>query len=346
MPASDRSLLGIARQTGKGAPVTIDGSFDYLLFTRGALGANSLTIPLDMEIGGAPVLRDVVKVGVHSMGSFEFIPRPHTLGHLLHGVTGRAAAPVEIDASAAFTHAFTLPADGFDAPYFTFRSAPGKLWGEVLEDCRMTALGLQWRGANFVRGQAAFTGLTPNPSSAAPVWNPSPPDQSPPFITPVSTIEIPDGSNVKCLAGSFLATVAIPMDQQWIVGSYSPDDLDIVQKAYVLNLTLKVANADLYNRMVYDGSGVVAAWTAEVMKEASFHIEFQSAESAGSGNHPFSLTIEGNGAAAPGGNVAWSAQPVGLRAGTQVVLNATGVFLADAAQTIQLTLVNEKSTQY
>lgn len=346
MAASEKSVLGFAKQTVKGTAATT--GFQYILFSRGTAGVQNMSIPLDPEVGGGAILRDVVKVGVTGSGALEFVPRPDSLGYFLMGALGASAAPVAADTglTVAKKHVFTLPTDQFSAPYYTTRFAPAKIWGEEIPDCRFTALSLQWRGANFVRGQLGFVGGTPKPISDASTWGAQADiDSTPPFITPISKIEMPSGTSMKVLGGSFMSTMAIPLEEQWIVGSYSPDDFDIVSRAYVLNLSVKVTDNSLYNKVMYDGVGAVTTWSAEQLKEADFTIEFKSAQYI-EGTTPYSLKIAGNGGAAGSGNVVWSAQPIGLRAGSQVVMNLTGVFLADAAKVIEVTLVNSKNTQY
>ena len=226
----------------------------------------------------------------------------------------------------AFDHTFTLGADQFAAPYFTLRSAPGNLWGEQLQDVRVSALALSWRGANFLRGQAAFMGGMPTPLATT-LWNAaSQVDSGPQFISPVASIELPTGTPAKVLAGSFAAGMNIPLDQQWIVGSYSPDAFDITNRTFMVSLTLKINDGTLYKKMSYDPAGG-SAWAAALMREANFKVEFLSDIEADAGV-PYGLTIAGNGQSDADANVVWSASPIGVRAGQQVIMNVTGVFLA------------------
>lgn len=339
MASSEKSVLGFAKQTAKGTAAST--GFKYLLFSRGTAGVQNMSIPLDPEVGGGAMLRDVVKVGVTGGGALEFIPRPDTLGMMLLGATGS----VETTGTAPlYTHVFSLGADQFAAPYYTARFAPAKMWGETIPDARFNMVGISWRGANLVRGQVGFIGGTPVPVTDASTWGAQADvDQTPPFVTPVSKIEMPDGTSMKVLGGSFQATMAIPLEEQWIVGSYAPDDFDVVSRAYVLQLAVKVTDSTLYNKVMYDGLGAVTAWSPELLKQANFNIQFNTAAMA-DGSTPYSLKIEGNGGDAGAGNVAWSAQPVGLRAGSQVVMALTGIFLADAASPIKMTLVNKTAS--
>ena len=57
----------------------------YLLFTEGGVRPLNMTVPLDTEVGGGAMLRDVNKMGVISGGQFAFVPRPETLGHAAAG---------------------------------------------------------------------------------------------------------------------------------------------------------------------------------------------------------------------------------------------------------------------
>ena len=342
MTSANGTLLGLAKQVAKGTPNVTDASFTYLLFNQGGVSPNNVVVPLDEEVGGGAMLRDMKKMGVYSGGGIEFIPRPASLGHFLLGALGKDTPTA---AGAAYKHVFSLPDDQFAAPYFTMRSAPGGMWGEQLQDTRVSALALTWRGANFVRGTAAFMGGLPTPVASMATWNAlSAVDSGPQFISPVSAIELPTGTPVKVLAGSFAAGMNIPLDQQWVVGSYSPDALDITNRTFVVSLTLKIADGALYKKMSYDPAGG-SAWAASLMREANFKVQFLSDIEADAGV-PYGLTIAGNGQSDADANVVWSAAPIGVRAGQQVIMNVTGVFLASptADAPITVELVNKQAT--
>jgi hypothetical protein len=194
MAAAEASFVGIAKQVAKGTPNVTDASFDYLLFNEGGISPASVIVPLDQEVGGGAMLRDVQKMGVVSGGQFSFTPRPKTIGHLLIGALGADT----VTGTTSYTHVFKMPADQFDAPYFTMRSAPGNLWGEQFQDCRVNNLTLAWRGANYVRGQFSVQGGLPT-KVVTTLWTPSTKiDGGPQFITPISTIELPTARLSRC----------------------------------------------------------------------------------------------------------------------------------------------------
>jgi hypothetical protein len=342
MTASESSLIGIARQTGKGAPNVTDAQFDYLLFREGALGVVPSFLPLDQEIGGGALLRNVLKVGVMSGGALSIIPRPKTLGHLFYGITGAVNSVDGLDGS--YEHEFTL-SDQFSAPWYTLRTAPGQLLGEQLADARVAGLTLAWRAARFVEGQASFQGIgVPEKVSMASWGAASKVDSGPQFIAPLGTIELPTGTPAYVTAGSFTAQTVMPVDEQWVVGSYSPQNLSIVQRAFVLSLAVKIEDATLYSKIMYDPAGG-SNWLPAIFREANFKVEFASDIEAASGK-PYRFSIAANGQSGADANVSWSAQPIAMRAGRQIILGVTGTFLAspDGATPLTLTLVNQTAS--
>ena len=125
MTAAEGSYLGLAKQTAKGTPNVTDAEFKYLLFNEGSFAPQNAVLPLDPEVGGGALLRDVNKVGVISGGALTFIPRPQTLGMFIQGLLNDCTSTDNTDGS--YEHVFDLGSDQFAAPYYTFRSAPGDL---------------------------------------------------------------------------------------------------------------------------------------------------------------------------------------------------------------------------
>jgi hypothetical protein len=348
MTASEGSFLGLAKQSAKGVINATDGDFDFLLFRRGGFGVNNMFLPLGAEVGGGSMERNVVKVGVNTGGVVEFIPRPETLGHFFMGATGDAqiAGPV----NGAYTHTFTFPSDQFLAPYYTVRYAPGDMWGETFRDSRFNLLSLEWRAANFVTGTLGMLGIVPTTNVSTATWGAlAKVDGGPQFLAPLGQIEVPTATDALVLGGSFIAQNVMPLDQQYIVGSYYPEDLDIVSRAFILNLTVKLESSTLYNKIMYDPAAG-AAWTADAFKEAAIELKFSSDVNAGTSNIPFSFQIDANEQTAASGdsNITWTAQPLDIVAQQQIIMQVQGTFLADplATQPIKLTLVNEHNAAY
>ncbi len=342
MPAAEKSVLGIAKQTALGTPNVTDAEFDYLLFNKGSVSPATSFLPIDMEVGGGALPRGVRKVGVTSGGQLQFIPRPKSIGHFLLGALGKVVS-TDVGPANYYSHDFTLDTDQFAAPYFTARSSPGDLLGEQFQDLRVGALGLQWKGADFLRGTVALLGGLPA-VVATTTWGAAAlVDGGDPFLAPKGTIELPVATPVKVLGGAFGALMNIPMDQQWIVGSYSPDAFDINSRVFQLSMAIKMVDKNLYEKMAYDPAQG-GAWLADVFKEGNILLKFESDSDAFAGT-PYSIQIAANGLSTDAANIEWSVSPIALSAGSQMVLNVTGTFTAyAAADPITITLINQTAS--
>jgi len=335
MASAENSYLGLALQDAYGTPNTTDADFTYLLFSEGNVAPNNMQIPLDREVGGGALLRNMVKVGVNSGGALTLIPRPNSLGWFLYGVTGGVDTTLNDPAAGYHTHVFTLPTDQFEAPFFTLRGSPGQMWGEQMQDVRVAMTGIEFRGADFVRGAVQFLGGLPAIVSTA-TWNAlTYVDSGPQFLAPYGEIELPESTAISVLAGSFVAISEIPLEEQYVVGSFVPEGLDIVNRSFILNLSIKIDNDYLYRRMSYDPAGG-AAWTANIFREADFTLRF------GSDAEHYEIDIAANGETGEDANVIWSVEPVTLRASRQIIMNVTGTFVADplAGDPLTITLIN------
>lgn len=266
----------------------------------------------------------------------------------------------------SYTHEFTLSQwDNFDAPWYTLRNAPGGMWGEEYVDGRINTLGLEFRAAQFLGGAVGAIGITPSRvagTGAEPAysnWNALDyVDSGPQFIAPLADIELPSGTNVCVLQGTFAAAMQIPLDEQFCVGSYYPESLDIVGRQFSINLLLKITSDDLPTQMFFDpsyaGSDAAASWVAEIFRNANFKLEFSSDQDAATigplghtGDYrPYKLNINGNLLTGDSANVLWTAAPIPMRAQRQVLMNISGMFVASPVNTadpIKFTLVNRQA---
>jgi len=444
MTAAEKSFIGLAQQTAKGTIQQTDASFVYLLFRTGGIAPQNIVIPLDPEVGGGAMLRDMVKVGVTSGGALDLIPRPASLGWLLKGAIGdtpdsrptkltqvlakeamtseggaasgeitNPPIPLELvvtgypigddltgtvsisgtDADdgaltdvqfaldkgksvlngghpifktvttitlpgwtaegdqvsvgyvdGAYQHIFTLPSDQFSAPYYTIRSAPGNLCGEEFMDCRVAGLAMTFAGARYVEGAVTFMGGLPALVASMANWGAAARvDGGPQFLSPLGSIELPLAAPLKVLSGSVAFGLAIPLDEQWIVGSYSPDDFDINQRSVVFTYNIKLTDATLYRKMMYDPTAG-NTWVASLYEEGDIKLFFESPDICSTlylaGATKYSVDFKAN---ATYDNIVWSAAPIGLRAGRQVVMALTGVMknvTATGEEPLTVTLVN------
>lgn len=452
MTAAEGSLLGLAIQSAYDVPEDRDEQFKYLLFSEGSVAPNNVVLPLDPEVGGGALTRNVVKVAVNSGGALALIPRPETLGMFLYGVTGKVASTRNLRADAVFadhaldgttvnsgipqpstgtkitivgsatangnitingtvsgspdtedialngttpvegtkvftaitsvvfptdagqtadvgwydgsyTHVFTMDLDDmFSAPFWTLRSqlsvAAANDWGEQFQDAKVNMFAVEYRAPGFLRGSVGFIGGKPTPIADTSAWDGlTYIDSGPQFLTSVgsdSVIQLPTGTNLKVLSGSFAAGSAIPLDESYIVGSYFPVDLNVVSRQFGLNMQVRLDDETLYEKMQYDPSQG-GTWSPEILREARIRMKFYSDQDAATVKvstetadaRPYLFQVEGNGQTGDGANVAWSMSPVGLRAQRQVVANLSGVFLASPnplLDPIKVTIVNRRAS--
>jgi hypothetical protein len=347
MPSAENSNVGLAKQVSKGTPIAVAASFKYFMFNRGGIGANNQYIPDDDGIGSGSLLSGMAKGGVFSAGAFEFVPRSDIIGNFLTGVLGFDATPVAADGT-GYKHVMTLQtADKFATPYYTFRSKVGGMQGEVFQDCKIMSLTLNWRAADHIRAAMTVIGGLPTPNAVTTDWAPADyVDLKPGFLAPVTTITSATLGTLKVLRGSVSFANAIPMDEQWITGSYSPDDFDVVRRQISISLLLKCTDATIYNKMSYDPANG-AAWTASLLKAADIAVHFKSAQTYDT-NKPYALKVVANSHTDNDANVAWTCAPIDLQAGKNVTMLATGTFMASvsAHEPVTVELYNDHATQY
>jgi hypothetical protein len=344
MTAAEKTVIGFATQTAKGSVQSDDSCFKYLLFREGGLSAANMNVPLDPEVGGGSMLRNIIRGGVVAGGALSIIPRPDTLGFFLNALLGKDTVTRDVD-NTVYNHAFTHATDQFVTPWMTGRQAPGNMWGEIYPDMKVSSLVLSWRAARFVEGEVTVVGAgAPTKVDTMTTWCPQDAiDSGPQFIAPLGSITLPGGTAVSVTSGAFAAQTAMPIDEQMVVGSYTPQDLAIVMRTYVLSLVIKIDDGDLANKINLDPAGG-NAWVAKMFRNANFGLTFRSPVSAGKpalkDEIPYSFTIKANGSSdLDAANVVWSARPLNFRAGRQIMMAVTGTFLADASP-IEIDLTN------
>jgi hypothetical protein len=322
------SHFGLAKQIAKGTAVSAASSFKYFYFSQGTgISPTPIVLPLDQEIGAGPLVRDVLKVGVSSAGGINFIPRADSVGLMLLGALGAVST---VTSAQYDTHTFKLGADPFDLPYFTLRRRTA-VGGDVAADVRIAGLSFVFQAANFLRASAAFLGVaTPEFVADPSAWSASSYlDTTPPLLTCKGALQLPTGQALKALRGSITIGNNMPLDEQRLVGSYTPDDAEVVNRAIAMTFILK-ADATLYEKMMYDASQG-GPWTPEILKEASMTMQFQSAGNVAAAQpYQLAFSVNGQNQAAGDANVAWSVQPINLQGNRQVTMAITGVVIADS----------------
>lgn len=344
MTSSDRSYVGIAKQTAKGTANTTDTAFAFFMFNQGMASPNNMYLASDDGIGGGPLPNSFEKVGMSANGAFSFVVRPTIIGHFLMGALGKTSRTTD---GTGYKHTFTMDTtDFFSVPYYTMRVAQGGMWGEQFTDMRVSAVSLNWRAADFIRGAVAMVGRDAKQNIDMSTWSPDAKvDRGATFIAPVTTITWPTDGPVKVLSGAITLANNIPLDEQFITGDYRAEDVDIVNRAFSMTLTMKFTSRTLYEKLAYDPLAGTQ-WAAGALKEGGVSIALMSVSTYDSAK-PYKIVVTGNGSAAPNGNIAWQVTPLSLQSGRQVVASVTGTFLGvSSGNAITAELYNNVSATY
>lgn len=326
MTSADRTYVGIMRQSTKGTIYATDTNFTYFMFNQGAMDPASNFLQSDDGAGGGPLPNSMEKVGVVSQGAFSQVVRSKIIGHFLTGVLGKCTTTTS-GSTAYGLHTITYDTDLFAVPYYTVRLAKGNMWGETFQDVRVASLNFSWRAADFVRATVALVGGTAVSNVTTSSWTPdSKVDRGATFTAPVSTLTTLAGQTLKVLSGAITFQNNIPLEEQWITGSYFPDDFDIVNRSGQINLAVKVTDRTLYEKIQYDPTGSTQAWVAQALKDGQFQVSLKSVSTV-TGTSVYQIVFKGDNTAAPNGNIAWSATPIPLRSGGQIIMNIQGTWL-------------------
>lgn len=344
MTSANKTIAGLAYQDGNTAETA---GFMNFAFSRGGLMVANQFVTAEDGISPNALSLDMQKTGAYAQGSFEFVPHAKSIGMMLLGALGKEDPVANAGTSTtAKKHTFKLNgADEYALPKFTFRQATGQMYGEVFNSCRFTALAFEFAAANYLRATLGVIGDIPDVVDDISTWDKTV-DASPTFITTLSSITGVD-TGLKVVRGGLTIGAAIPMDEQFIVGSTRPDAFDVTQRVISVNLTAKITNADLAKKFVYDPAGG-ASWVASVLREGGAVLDFISSQAADqTANEKYRLSFKFDPAS---DNVVWAAQPVPMQAGRQILMNITGQVLGTgdtaSASPLVAELVNLQTAKY
>ena len=218
----------------------------------------------------------------------------------------------------------------------------GTSFGEQVADVRIASLTMEMAAINFVSGEFAMAGIEPTLVTDISGWSPDP-DSSAPFVACTGAVKIEAGDTPTTLpvnAASLTIANAQAVDQNFIIGSYYPRDIDIIARSVALEFVILVTGSSLFGKMVYDPSGG-SAWLADVFDTASVeHLTFKSAENiAGMTLTPIPYELSLTGAKAH-----WTATPIGMRGADNVLVRVSGMIVEPGGGSDPITLVLKNST--
>ena len=131
----------------------------------------------------------------------------------------------------------------------------------------------------------------------------------------------------------------LAVDENFVVGSYYPQDIDVLTRVITIELVVLVTGITVYQKAMYDpASGV--AWDPAVWSTSQVdHLTFKSADNIPSQAVPYSLNVNVE-------EADWVAAPIAMRGTDNVLVRLTGTVKEPSANDpVTLTLINT-STAY
>ena len=369
---AQQSVYSLALQPSKVGDATYDVS-DYDWYrTRApqiAMGTQQMQEVFPLETGGPIVPTGAFKSGQFAAGDVSIIPRlKEFIGIILYAVTGSMSSQTDAvwdtstdafvaSVTGANAHRFTFdPESSFNIPWLSMRTSvpggsPDKTYGEICFDAKVAAWRLDIPAAGLLGSTVSFVGRkseypTPAETNAWTYANTTEDSTSAPISGKGSFLV--GGSTYPITGASIEITNNLTTPQQeFVIGSYHPDDFVPLSRAVTIRIVYKWDNPDLYKRIL-TGSVDGTEWdslpfiqdTAGATK--AFEAEFSSpANIAGSSPEtPFSLKVIAD-------RVVWQIDRGGiqLQAGNIIQVPYIGTVLEPASgdEYIQFILQNDST---
>jgi hypothetical protein len=289
-------------------------------------------------MGGSMLPNGMIKAGVSGLVAARGIPRPESLGLLLLGLTGNVASVAN---GTYYDHTFKIGTDPGAVDYFTIFRQVDSDFGETIDDAKIASLVMDMQAVNYVTGEWSAAGIEPKMVSDPTGWTPAP-DTSSPFVSCVGAVKV-EGSETPLTLPVRAATLTIGNAQQidgnFVIGRYTPIDIDIISRVVTISLVAIVNDETLYQKLMYDPTAVGVAWTPDILATAAqTHLTFKSAANMPSETAPYQLDMT-----AAVAN--WVCEPISMRGADNILLRITGQVMDAATDPITLVLSN-KTTSY
>ncbi len=210
-----------------------------------------------------------------------------------------------------YDHTFKIRAGPADVPYITLFRGVDMDFGETVSDVKIASLVLDMQAINYVTGEWSAAGIEPTLVSDISAWSPAP-DVSAPFVSCVGEVLLEGGETPLTLpvrAATLTVANAQQVDGNFVIGQYTPLDIDVISRVVTLTYVVQVTGSTLYGKLMYDPAGGTA-WDPDVFNTAAIqHLTFKSAEDqAGMTLTPIPYELSLTAAEAH-----WFAEPVSMR---------------------------------
>jgi hypothetical protein len=234
-----------------------------------------------------------------------------------------------------YSHTFKIGADPADVPYHTLFRGVSTDFGETVSDVKVASLVLDMQAINYVTGEWSAAGIEPTLVPDISSWSPAP-DTSVPFVSCVGAVELEGGETPLTLpvrAATITFGNAQAIDENFVVGRYTPLDIDVIQRVVTITYVIQVTSETLYGKLMYDPAGG-STWVPDILNtSAQTHLTFKSADNMPSESVPYQLTVTAQSAN-------WVAEPISMRGADNVLVRVTGQVMDAATDPITLVLSN------
>jgi hypothetical protein len=295
-------------------------------------GAVEQNEPMPPELGAVPLVDGAHKLAAYFAAQVDFIPRlEEDLGWLLFAACGSVSTVTDSPEAGLQTHYFLMDTSDYLAlKWLTIRQeipseAGANNMGIQGTDCRIANMLLNFTAASRLTTRMSVLGRTPSFSDDPTSWTYNAAETS----TSVAIISA-DGSHFRIpsfQAGDLpLASARVTLDntvsqpqQEFIIGSYHPDDVIGLYRGMTIEGVYQWEDEDLYLALSANGqTGAAVPWTADIY-ESSVSVKAVSPSNISGYSNPYSLTLT-----AP--RVIWYASAPPESAGVNIVqLPITGI---------------------
>ena len=306
------SEFGLGLQTAKGSLAGEGGGagsatnywfrFKHLTSGFGPVEDNRIS---PLEIGGDVYPTGAYKAGVFGAGDVTLQPRlQDDIGWLLYAACGSVSTTANQPENGLYTHCFRpLTTNHSTMKWLSLRRlVPGKTTaddiGEVCKDVRVARLRVVIPQNGTITMAASFLGREPTFDDAPTAWtwnNIAYEDFASVPLSVKGTFEVPNASAKPALGCTIdlINTYTTPRDEM-IIGSYFPDDFELVTRSCVFTWVYKWEDATLYKAILANagtGSGMAGIPWSPVVYDQPIEVMVESPANIAGYSNPYSLRM-------------------------------------------------------
>jgi hypothetical protein len=338
--SSLQGAFGIGKQSGQDS---VASSILYVPVLSLGLEPNQIVNNLQPEVGGSLFIRGSYKGGVSGGGALNFYPRGDSFGHFLLALTGSDTVTGVSGQSGAYQHIFSPISftGGQDLPWYTLIKDVSKLWANQFLNAKLDSLTLDIAKQQIVTASANWFATTPSEIS---VPGSETFDATADFVAcsgSVSFLDELSGLNISSTASNSFERINLSFrnnlsQDQFVVGSYYPTGVTLLQRTAQATLDLIIRDKNIYEAIYQNGGS--SAWSPTI-KRANLTVTLTAATNIGTTTQPWQLIFNFPGVdlmmmpVAPSG-----AQLLRSTVTTMVTLGPSG------ADTYSITLISGQAT--